>query len=565
MQPPYLESQLSNEARLIIAIQALENNPNLGEREAARQYGVSRSTLGRRRDGTTARRDSTPNCRIFTAIEEQVLVDRILELDARGFPPTKLSIRTMANTLRRQRGKVVVGTNWVDRFIKRRSEVKSRWSRSYDNQRAKQEDPTVIGAWFKLVAGIKEKYGIVDEDTYNFDESGFLMGIIGSQLVVTASERRGRPKLIQPGDREWITVIQGICAAGWAIPPFVIYAGKMHISTWYEDASIPRDWVIAVSENGWTSNKLGLAWLKHFDAHTKGRVKGTHRLLVIDGHESHNSIEFQDYCAEHKIITICMPPHSSHLLQPLDVGCFSPLKRAYGDEISAYMRRLMTHITKIEFLPAFKSAFLKAFTKENIKGAFRGAGLVPLDAEVVLQHLDVRLRTPTPPTYDLPTWESKTPYNVHEFEAQSTLVRKGIRDHLNSSPSSTMQVLEKLEKGALATACSHALILEELAGLRKTIEETTKRKSRKRKYIQSQGTLTVAEGSQLAAEKRVGGQKKGKQPSDRGAAAAGPSTTRRCGKCGETGHNARTCRKVEEEASESEASTQYIFSSSDCE
>jgi hypothetical protein len=52
-----------------------------------------------------------------------------------------------------------------------------------------------------------------------------------------------------------------------------------------------------------------------------------------------------------------MPPHSSHLLQPLDVGCFSPLKRAYGSQIESLIRSHINHITKLEFLPAFKAAF----------------------------------------------------------------------------------------------------------------------------------------------------------------------------------------------------------------
>jgi hypothetical protein len=70
--------------------------------------------------------------------------------------------------------------------------------------------------------------------------------------------------------------------------------------------------------------------LKHFSAYSKGRTVGTHRLLIIDGHESHESLEFQQYCKDNDIVALCMPPHSSHLLQPLDVGCFAPLKLAYG-------------------------------------------------------------------------------------------------------------------------------------------------------------------------------------------------------------------------------------------
>jgi hypothetical protein len=65
----------------------------------------------------------------------------------------------------------------------------------------------VIGAWFKLVEETKAKYGVHDDDVHNFDEIGFQMGVIGSMKVVTGSERRTRPKLIQPGDREWVTII----------------------------------------------------------------------------------------------------------------------------------------------------------------------------------------------------------------------------------------------------------------------------------------------------------------------------------------------------------------------
>ncbi|KAF4308201.1 hypothetical protein GTA08_BOTSDO03422 [Botryosphaeria dothidea] len=120
----------------------------------------------------------------------------------------------------------------------------------------------------------------------------------GDQDVSKRSERRGKRKVVQPGNREWTTVIQAINAAGWAIPPFIIFAGKNHISSWYEDNAIAGDWVIRVSENGWTTNKLGVAWLKHFDAHTKTRTVGTHRLLIIDGHSSHNSLDFQEIYKE---------------------------------------------------------------------------------------------------------------------------------------------------------------------------------------------------------------------------------------------------------------------------
>jgi hypothetical protein len=185
---------------------------------------------------------------------------------------------------------------------------------------ALSEDPVKIKTWFKLVADSVIQYGIVDSDIYNFDETGFQLGAISTAMIVTGAHGSKRPNSIQPGNREWATVIEGICAQGWAIPPFIILTGRVHQSTWYAGVTIPSGWAISVSTNGWTTNEHELEWIKHFDAHTKQRSTGRKRLLIIDGHKSHQSAEFQHYCEEHNIITLCMPAHSSHILQPRDVA-----------------------------------------------------------------------------------------------------------------------------------------------------------------------------------------------------------------------------------------------------
>jgi hypothetical protein len=479
-----------------------------------------------------------------------VIVQHILKLDARGFAPRLAAVKDMADLLRKERGQPSVGVNWAANFVKRRPELKIKFNRKYDYKRALCEDPEVIRGWFRLVENTKAKHGILDEDTYNFDESGFMMGMISTGAVVTGSERRGRPKTVQQGNREWTTVIQGINAAGWAIPPFIIFQGKNHLTAWYKEDNLPNDWVIAVSENGWTTNKLGLAWLKHFDAHTKKRTLGGVRLLVIDGHESHDSLDFQQYCKENKIITLCMPPHSSHLLQPLDVGCFSPLKKAYGRQAENLMRNRINHITKLEFLPCFIAAFKDAITESNIKGGFRGAGLVPLDAEAVISKLDVRLRTPTPPTTDVAPWESKTPSNTLEFGSQSTLIRERIQRHVNSSPTHMVEAVEKLAKGAEIMAHSLVLISNQVKELQAANEAALRRKSRKRKRIKAEGTLTAEEGVRLTTLKEFTARSNGKKARKSARAEGSEPTQRRCGRCGEAGHNSRTCKQVEEIVSE---------------
>ena len=86
----------------------------------------------------------------------------------------------MADKLLRSRGSNPVGKNWVDNFVKRTPELRTRWSRPYDHQRAACEDPAVIQPWFTLVQSTKAKYGIIDKDTYNFDETGFQIGKISA-------------------------------------------------------------------------------------------------------------------------------------------------------------------------------------------------------------------------------------------------------------------------------------------------------------------------------------------------------------------------------------------------
>jgi hypothetical protein len=292
-----------------------------------------------------------------------------------------------------------------------------------------------------------------------------MMGVISTGAVVTASERRRRPKAVQPGNREWTTVIQGVNAKGWAITPLIIFKARHHLSPWYKEENLPLDWEIGVSDNGWTTNKLGLDWLQHFDAHTKERTVGTYRLLVIDGHKSRDSLEFQQYCKDNKIITVCMPAHSSHLLQPLDVGCFAPLKKAYGRQAENLIRNQINHITEVEFVPCFIATFKASFTPSNIQGGFRGAGLDPFDPEPVISTLDVKLRTPSPqlPTNDAP-WQSQTPSNTLELGSQSTLVKTRIQRHVDNSPTSIVKAFEKVTKGAAIIA--HKLVLAQQRLLR---------------------------------------------------------------------------------------------------
>ena len=128
----------------------------------------------------------------------------------------------MANLLLAERGSnpvQTVGEKWVYNFIDRHTELNTAWSRHYDYRRAKCEDPGAIKAWFDQVQITIMQHGIVPEDIYNFDETGYAMGLTATAKVVTRAEIYGKRQVIQPGNREWVTSIECINSTGWVLPP----------------------------------------------------------------------------------------------------------------------------------------------------------------------------------------------------------------------------------------------------------------------------------------------------------------------------------------------------------
>ncbi|KFZ13758.1 hypothetical protein V502_06463 [Pseudogymnoascus sp. VKM F-4520 (FW-2644)] len=176
----------SNERLMILALKALKYDPKLSVRKAAQIYRVSRTTLTRRYKGKPSQAETTVKSRKLSNLEEQTIVQRLLKLDSQGFPVRISGVEDMANLLCRERDASLVGKNWAKNFIRRQPELQTQKTRSYDNQRALCEDPEKIRDWFRLVANFTAKFGIRVEDIYNFDETGFLMGIL-VEFVSTAS------------------------------------------------------------------------------------------------------------------------------------------------------------------------------------------------------------------------------------------------------------------------------------------------------------------------------------------------------------------------------------------
>ena len=252
----------------------------------------------------------------------------------------------------------------------------------------------MISYWFDELRRVIDEHNISPSNIYNMDESGFSIGEIeASRRIIDARIRQQYQA--KPGRQEWVSSVECICADGTSIPPLIIFKAE-NLSHQWIPANVAEDWRFSCNSKGWTSNYHGLEWLQRcFEPHTRDKANGEYRLLICDGHDSHITGKFIGHCIDNDIHLMILPPHSSHLTQPLDVGVFGPLKRVMSSKIAPLITVGVSRLQKVEWLSAFVKAHQAVFRAENIKGGFRGAGIFPLEPNKILNR--ITLSSPAPP------------------------------------------------------------------------------------------------------------------------------------------------------------------------
>jgi hypothetical protein len=175
------------------------------------------------------------------------------------------------------------------------------------------------------------------DDIYNIDETGFAVGGTHTTSIIVDSTQKSNWK-VTAGKQEGVTVLECISAAGEALPPLVIFKAQNTNSAWIPKDT-PPDWHFSTSTSGWTSNSHGFEWLrKVFKPESKKKSGDRPRLLIMDGHSGHITGDLIALCLEKDINLLILPPHCSHLLQPLDVRVYGPIKRYHASEVDRYTR-----------------------------------------------------------------------------------------------------------------------------------------------------------------------------------------------------------------------------------
>ena len=322
---------------ILKAVEAYEaEDSDLSMRRAAALFHCSSASIS---NHINARKDVQymPDLAVeyqkLTPIEETALKDHIHDCFQSGLSLTPKLLREYANELCRTKGDdKEVGKNWHLGFYERHTSVKSKYARSMTKERVSNEDADNYIAWFRLYESIVAKWNILSADTHNMDESGCAIGISHkSRVIVPAKEKEAIKSM--DGKREWATSIDTISGIGTASKGFFITKGKSVLRD-LMSFIVESGCTIAVTDNGWSNDMMAMSYIKHFNKHTE--PIGDYRLLILDGHGSHAIFQFRKYAHDNRIILLYLPAHTTHKLQPLDIGIFRPQANFYSQEIDQY-------------------------------------------------------------------------------------------------------------------------------------------------------------------------------------------------------------------------------------
>ena len=197
------------------------------------------------------------------------------------------------------------------------------------------------------------------EDIWNIDETGIALGVCTNTQVLASSKKK-KAYVKTPENREWVLIVEAVSSTGQKLQCLVIFKGQYLQTSWFTADEVP-DWLYTTSENGWTSNAVGIEWLQRIFLPETAPADNRYRLLILDGHGSHINVEFQWLCKQHRVDLLYLPAHSSHILQPLDLAPFSVVKSKYQGQI-----RELASLD--DAAPVKKERFVRCYNQARLEG-----------------------------------------------------------------------------------------------------------------------------------------------------------------------------------------------------
>ena len=377
------------------ALLAVENGASV--RRAAEIYGVPKSSLHDRLAGKVELHATSGPRPYLSVAEEEELVSFLLQMARIGYPYTRKQVLALVQEIINSKGIDTTITNgWWDRFCNRHPKVTFRAAIPLSMARAMASDSEVLDRYYDMLEECLHKNEIFNKPSsiYNCDETGMALNpkcpkVVGEKGSKTTSCLTG-------GDKSQLTVLACSSAAGYAIPPYIVFDRKS-LNPKVHDGEVPGT-LYGLSKNGWINRELFHHW---FHQHFLEYVPPTRPLiLLLDGHSSHYCPDTIRLAAENQIIMFALPPHTTHITQPLDRGCFAPLKVAWGEACRDFFAKHPGRIvTRLDFCKVFSKAWYKAMSMPNIIASFKVTGICPFDRSVTKAKQSVSASTFKPETF----------------------------------------------------------------------------------------------------------------------------------------------------------------------
>ena len=370
------------------ALDSVKNGMSL--RKAENNFGVSRKTLRRHLQGKVKQVGSNKlgrHLNTFSVEIEQDLVKHIQMMEKALFGLTTTDIRRLAfdmaerlrlkypfNTSSRQAGK-----DWLSGFLKRHPELTIRVPEATSMSRAVGFNRPKVDQFFTVYEEVLSKNAYGPQSIWNMDETGITNVQKPGKVLATKGVRQvGKITSAERGAT--VTVICAMNASGSYIPKMLIFPRKRLIDQPMKGA--PPGSIGGTSASGWTDSTLFLKWLEHFVQHTSASVSNP-KILIVDGHHSHKSLEAIYFCRDHGIVMITSPPHCTHKMQPLDRTFFKPLKCSYNSAADSWMR---THpgkqITLYDMAEIFATAYATVAAVDKAVKGFEVSGIFPFNKAI---------------------------------------------------------------------------------------------------------------------------------------------------------------------------------------
>lgn len=506
------------------------------------------STLCHRKHGRRSKEALAQSRQYLTPEEEKALVKFVLLMSSLGHPVRIKFMRSLAFriALRRSANRPLKppGPNWPRAFEKRHVELKARRVKAMDWKRHDSHIYDKVIEWFEVIRKVLEDPKVLPENVYNMDETGVMLSMLGSVKVLVGKDdtRDYRGAGVK---RQMVSSIECISADGRSLLPLIIWPASTHRSNW---TTYPTPgWHYGHSDNGYNDSKISLEWLTRvFDPQTRDIAKGKPRVLIFDGFGTHETPEALGFCLENNIIPCRLPSHTSHKLQPCDVGVFAPLKAAYRDQVEKLNRGGVDHIGKEYFTSLYKPARDKAITRRNILSGWAATGLFPLNPDRVLRGIQKpppKLTIPdAQPASDLRDEVMQTPLTpvtpktADALTSLQNLIEKDAHALDETSKQRLQKHIRKITTAAKVSFAECALLQDQNRFLfqvnnvkvRRSTRSLVVGKAKVFSYEDIEERLAKREvEAQAAAMKEKRGRKRKAPATEEGKAEAGPSASKR--------------------------------------